>query len=110
MEPKELLHRLGISANRIKLFKREGIFIPENPPEKNRKTEYTEADVQKLTEIVRWTSSGLTCSDIRKVQKQEAGLEEVILNRKQLLEADIKRKKSILKKLERFLIEIKDNE
>ena len=107
MEPKELLHRLGISANRIKLFKREGIFIPENPPEKNRKTDYTETDVQRLTEIVRWTSSGLTCADIRKIQKQESSFEEVILNRKYHLEDEIEKKKRILKRLERFLLEIR---
>ena len=32
MRPKEIQEKLGIDAERIKLFKREGIFKPEHPP------------------------------------------------------------------------------
>lgn len=31
MRPKEIQKKLGINADRIKLFKREGVFTPENP-------------------------------------------------------------------------------
>ena len=42
MKPKEIQKILGIDADRIKLFKREGIFTPENPPAGNCGTNYTE--------------------------------------------------------------------
>ena len=35
MRPKEIQEKLAIDADRIKLFKREGVFFPEN-----RKTSY----------------------------------------------------------------------
>ena len=41
MRPKEIQKKLGINADRIKLFKREGVFTPENPPSGNRGTDYT---------------------------------------------------------------------
>ena len=44
MRPKEIQEKLGIDAERIKLFKREGIFKPEHPPVGNKATDYTEAD------------------------------------------------------------------
>jgi hypothetical protein len=44
MRPKEIQEKLGIDAERIKLFKREGIFKPEHPPVGNKTTDYTEAD------------------------------------------------------------------
>ena len=40
MRPKEIQEKLGIDADRIKFFKREGIFSPENPPSGNRVTNY----------------------------------------------------------------------
>ena len=41
MRPKEIQEKLGIDAERIKLFKREGIFKPEHPPVGNKATDYT---------------------------------------------------------------------
>lgn len=50
MRPKEIQEKLGIEAERIKLFKREGIFKPEHPPVGNKATDYTEADFKNLPE------------------------------------------------------------
>ena len=52
MRPKEIQEKLGIDAERIKLFKREGIFKPEHPPVGNKATDYTEADFKNLQRIV----------------------------------------------------------
>ena len=51
MRPKEVQQILGIEADRIKLFKRLGVFTPENPPSGNRGTNYTETDLENLRSI-----------------------------------------------------------
>lgn len=48
MKPKELQKMLGITHDRIKFYKREGLFSPENPPSGNRGTNYTDADCESL--------------------------------------------------------------
>lgn len=59
MKPKEIQKKLGINADRIKFFKREGVFTPENPPSGNRGTDYTEADVEALRCLVVLTKNGV---------------------------------------------------
>ena len=103
MRPKEIQEKLGIGADRIKLFKRENIFFPENPPSGNRSTNYTETDYENLKLIVVLTKSGLTCSDIRKMQAGECTLEKAILSRKNSIEAEIERKRNSLALLEELL-------
>lgn len=44
MKPKELEEEYGITKERIKLYKKSGIFTPNNPPSGNRATDYTECD------------------------------------------------------------------
>lgn len=96
MRPKEIQEKLGIDADRIKLFKREGVFFPENPPSGNKSTNYTEVDLENLKLLVVLTKSGLTCSDIRKMQDGECSLQEAIISRRNSIEADIVRKQNAL--------------
>lgn len=103
MRPKEIQKKLGIDADRIKLFKREGIFFPENPPSGNRSTNYTETDCGNLRLLVVLTKSGLTCSDIRKLQDGEWTLKEAIVSRKQSIDAEIARKRNSLSLLSELL-------
>lgn len=103
MRPKEIQEMLGIDADRIKFFKREGVFISENPPSGNRSTNYTDADLENLRLLVVLTKSGLTCSDIRKMQDGESSLKDAILTRRSIIEADITRKQSALKLLSEIL-------
>ncbi|MCC8131477.1 MAG: helix-turn-helix domain-containing protein [Ruminococcus sp.] len=103
MKPKELQQKLGITAERIKLFKREGIFAPENQPVGNRSTNYTEADYNNLKFIIVLTKSGLTCSDIRKLQNGECTLEEAIITRRLYIEDDMARKRNSLTLLAEIL-------
>lgn len=105
MRPKEIQQKLGIGADRIKLFKREGVFTPENPPSGNHGTNYTERDYENLRFLVILTKCGLTCSDIRKLQDGECTLEEAILSRRQLIEDDIARKRNSLSLLSELLDE-----
>lgn len=103
MRPKEVQEKLGINADRIKLFKREGIFRPENAPSGNRGTDYTNTDLENLRLIVVLTKSGLTCRDIRKMQDGECSLQEAIANRRNNIEAEIVRKQNALTLLTEIL-------
>lgn len=103
MKPKEIQQKLGINADRIKFFKREGVFTPENPPSGNRSTDYTEADFEALQCLVVLTKMGLTCSDIRKMQEGEYTLEEAIIDRRKSIEADIEKKQNALSLLSELL-------
>ena len=103
MKPKEIQKKLGINADRIKFFKREGVFTPENPPSGNRGTDYTEADVEALRCLVVLTKMGLTCGDIRRMQEGECTLEAAILERRKNIEADIAKKKNALSLLSELL-------
>lgn len=103
MRPKEIQEKLGTDADRIKLFKREDIFFPENPPSGNRSTNYTETGCENLRLLVVLTKSGLTCSDIRKLQDGEWTLEEAIVSRKQSIDAEIARKRNSLSLLSELL-------
>lgn len=103
MRPKKIQEKLNIDADRIKLFEREGIFTPENPPSGNRGTNYTDVDCENLRLLVVLTKSGLTCSDIRKLQDGECTLEEAIQMRKNNIDAEIKRKQNALILLSKLL-------
>lgn len=103
MRPKEIQEKLGIDADRIKLFKREGVFFPENPPSGNKSTNYTEVDLENLRLLVVLTKSGLTCSDIRKMQDGECSLQEAIISRRNSIKADIARKQNALTLLSEIL-------
>lgn len=96
MRPKELQKKLGITADRIKLYKREELFYPENPPSGNRSTNYTDVDFENLRLLEVLTKSGLTCSDIKKMQEGEKTLVEVASDRMDYIEADIEKKKNAL--------------
>jgi len=99
MKPKEKQEKLGINNDRIKLFKKEGVFSPENPPSGNRGTNYTETDYENIRFIIVLTKSGLTCSDIRKMQDGECTLEEAIEARKKYIEDDMAKKRNSLELL-----------
>lgn len=103
MRPKEIQQKLGIDADRIKLFKREGVFTPENPPSGNHGTNYTKIDYENLRFLVVLTKSGLTCSDIRKLQDGELTLKEAIISRRKYIEDDIAKKRNSLSLLSELL-------
>ena len=96
MRPKELKEKLGITADRIKFYKREDLFSPENPPSGNRGTNYTETDYENLKLLEVLTKSGLTCSDIKKMQDGDMTLAEAARLRMDSIEAEIKRKQNAL--------------
>jgi len=105
MRPKEIQEKLGINADKIKLYKREGVFSPENPPSGNRSTNYTEKDFDNLQLLVVLTKSGMTCSDIRKLQDGEWTLSQAIRARQKIINDEIERKRNSLELLSQILDE-----
>lgn len=95
MTPKEIQEKLNISADRIKLYKREGIFSPQNSIP-GKRADYTEVDLENLRLLIVLTKLGFTCGDIKKIQNGEKTLQEVGVSRKKAIESDIKMKQSSL--------------
>lgn len=110
MRPKELQEKLNISADRIKFYKREELFAPENPPSGNRGTNYTENDFECLRLLEVLTKSGLTCSDIKKMQDGETTLVEAARLRINLIEAELKRKQNAMQMLNSLITDGADFE
>ena len=96
MRPKEIQERLNINADKIKLYKREGIFSPQIQNDKNKTTDYTEKDFENLRTLVVLNKVGFTSSDIRKMQKGEASLKEIGKIRMNTLYEEVERKKNSL--------------
>jgi DNA-binding transcriptional MerR regulator len=103
MKPKEIQEKLGINADRIKFFKKQGVFAPENPPSGNRGTNYTETDYKNLQFIVVLTKMGMTVSDIRKMQDGECSLEEAINERRKQITDEIAKKQNALSLLSELI-------
>jgi DNA-binding transcriptional MerR regulator len=96
MQAKEVTKKLGINRDRIKYFKKHGVFIPEIAIIDSKNAEYTERDVVTLKKLIVLTKSGLTCGDIKKVQDGELTLLEAITERRLIIEEEMKRKRGSL--------------
>lgn len=91
MHANEITKLLGINRDRIKYFRKQEVFASENLPVGNKSPEYTPEDVQKLKTLIILTKAGLSCGDIRKIQKNEWTLEEALTARRKLLQAELQR-------------------
>ena len=103
MTPKELQQMLNIDANRIKYFKRCGLFIPENPTRANSPTIYTQNDYERLIYLVNMTRAGLTCKDIRIIESGEKSFEEIINARIEKIKDEITTKEALIISLDSML-------
>ena len=61
-QAKEVYELLGINNNRLKYFKKKGIFVSET-----KKAGYTANDIARLKQLVVLTKAGLTCDDIKNI-------------------------------------------
>ncbi len=95
MQTKDITEALGIPRERIKYYKKEGVFVPENPVV-NGKTEFTERDFENLKRLVILTKTGLSCADIRKVQTGAKSLQEAISDRQSAIREEMERMKGSL--------------
>lgn len=96
MQPKELTKRLGINRDRIKYFKKQGVFTPELQTERGEVAEYTDRDFEELSKLVVLTKTGLTCKWIKAVKEGKCSLEEAYAKRKEEIFEEMERMKSSL--------------
>lgn len=96
MQTKEVTKMLGVNRERIKYFKKQGVFVPEKAIIDSKNAEYTERDAAALRKLVVLTKSGLTCGDIKKVQEGEWTLQEAIIKRRRIVEEEMKRMRGSL--------------
>ena len=103
MRPQEVFKTLGITDNDVKKYKKAEIFTPENPPDGNHATNYTERDVENLRKIVALGKFGLTCGNIKKLQANQCSLEEILLERQKHMDEKINKMQNALKMMEVLL-------
>lgn len=101
MRTKDITEALGITRDRIKYYKKEGVFVPENPVVKG-KTDFTKLDFENLKRLVILTKTGLSCADIRKVQVGAKTLREVISDRQAAIRVEMERMKGSLELSEKL--------
>lgn len=89
---KEVCEMLGINKNRIKYFKKQGIFVSEN-----KETGYSEKDIDRLKKIVVLTKMGLTCGDIKKIDDGEISFRDCLEERIKKMKSEIKQLSGSLK-------------
>lgn len=103
MRPQEVFKKLNITDDEIKKYKKAEIFTPENPPDGNRATNYTERDVENLRKLVVLGKFGLTCGNIKKLQDNQCSLEEILLERQKHMDEKINKMQNALKMMEVLL-------
>ena len=100
MRPQEVFKKLNITDDEIKKFKKAGVFKPENPPNGNRPTNYTEHDLENLKTIIVLGKAGLTCTSIKKLQDDECSLEEALLARQKYMNDQLVKIQNSLKMMQ----------
>lgn len=103
MQANEVTKELGINRDRIKYFRKQEVFEPENPAVGNRSPEYTQEDVEKLRLLVILTKAGLSCGDIRKIQTGEWTMEQALSIRRGMIQTELERMKGSLELLSEML-------
>lgn len=103
MQAKELLELLNIDRERLKYYKKMGVFSPELGVPPGNRTEYTDRDLFNLKRLEVLTKAGLTCDDIKDIQVGALTTEEAFAKRRRIIEEDLKRKENALKLSEELL-------
>lgn len=78
---REVCELLGINNDRIKYFKKMGIFMSETS-----KAGYTENDITRLKQLVVLTKAGLTCDDIINIDAGKVSFVDAIEQRRKIME------------------------
>lgn len=91
MQANEVTKLLGINRDRIKYFRKQGVFEPEHMPIGNKSPEYTQTDIDNLKTLIILTKAGLSCGDIKKIQNYEWTIDDALLARRQSIQEEIQR-------------------
>lgn len=80
-QAKEVCELLRIKNERLKYFKKKGVFTSEITT-----AGYTANDIDRLKQLVVLTKAGLTCDDIKKIDLGKVSFKEAIKNRIKMME------------------------
>lgn len=80
-QAKEVCELLGIKNDRLKYFKKMGVFVSEI-----KETGYTTNGINRLKQLVVLTKDGLTCDDIKNIDLGEVAFTEAIEQRRKIME------------------------
>ena len=80
-QAKEVCEMLGINNDRLKYFKKRGVFVSETS-----RAGYTAKDIDRLKQLVVLTKSGLTCDDIKNIDLGVISFAKAVEQRRKILE------------------------
>lgn len=80
-QAKEVYKLLGINNNRLKYFKKKGIFVSET-----KKAGYTANDIARLKQLVVLTKAGLTCDDIKNIDLGKVSFTDALEQKRKNME------------------------
>lgn len=86
MKLKQVAQKLGVKEQRIKTLKKDGIFKPDNQPEKNKTIDYTEQDINELRRIILLNRCGLSKNEILAIDQGKITIKTALENRRRELE------------------------
>lgn len=83
-QAKEVCELLGINNDRLKYFKKKGVFVSET-----KKAGYTAKDITRLKQLVVLTKAGLTCDDIKNIDSGEMSFQDAIVQRRKIMNGNL---------------------
>ena len=103
MKAKEIEEMYGISSQKIKDYKKAGVFSSASATSNGKAIDYSAEDVETLVKINVLGKAGLTVKDIGEVQNGECTLQQAFRNRYHVIEEKIKQYTNSLELLQTFL-------
>ena len=103
MKAKEIEEMYGISSQKIKDYKKAGVFSSTSATSNGKAIDYSAEDVENLVKLNVLGKAGLTVKDIGEVQNGECTLQQAFRNRYHVIEEKIKQYTNSLELLQTFL-------
>ena len=103
MKAKEIEEMYGISSQKIKDYKKAGVFSSASATSNGKAIDYSAEDVETLVKINILGKAGLTVKDISETQNGTRTLHHAFLNRYHVIEEKIKQYSNSLELLQNFI-------
>ena len=103
MKAKEIEQKYGISSQKIKDYKKAGVFKPISTSSSGKAIDYSNEDVELLVKLNVLGKAGVSVKDIREMQDSECSLQEVLVRKEKHLEEKIEWCINSLKLLKEYL-------
>lgn len=103
MKAKDIEQKYGISSQKIKDYKKAGVFKPTSTSSSGKAIDYSDEDVELLVKLNVLGKAGVSVKDIREMQDSECSLQEVLVRKEKYLEEKIEWCINSLKLLREYL-------